>query len=314
MESLENVLKLARFSKKEGIPSMDDMVAEVKRHPFFLTWQEEQGLVLDESYIRKSLPRIVQYIREMENCRHCPGIERCPNVMPGYQPRLQREQEYIDIHLRKCNKKIAQEERDTRQKLIRSHHVPREIMEADFHSIEPDAGRIDALEALLAFCHDYQSGKEMSGLYFHGPLGVGKSRLMAAGARKLAERGIPSLMVYTPDFFREMKEAIGDHTLTEKIQALKTVAVLILDDIGAESMSAWARDEVLGSILQHRILEGTPTLFTSNFDYDELEEHFSYSHKAGLEAMKAKRVMERIRHYTKAYFVDGPNRRKNRKG
>ncbi|GAY75012.1 helicase loader DnaI [Sporolactobacillus inulinus] len=100
--------------------------------------------------------------------------------------------------------------------------------------------------------------------------------------KRLAERRhITSLIVYVPDFFREIKGAIQDHSVDEKLEVLKKTPVLILDDIGAETITPWIRDEVLGSILQYRMMDHLPTLYTSNFNYDELEDHFSYSQKAG---------------------------------
>jgi len=50
---------------------------------------------------------------------------------------------------------------------------------------------------------------------------------------------------------------------------------LILDDIGAESISEWVRDEVLGAILQYRMSENLPTCYTSNFDYELLEQYLA---------------------------------------
>ncbi len=128
--------------------------------------------------------------------------------------------------------------------------------------------------------------------------------MMGAVANQLRERNIESYMIYTPDFFREMKQSIGDGTFQEKLDTIKRAQVLILDDIGAESISAWIRDDVLGAILQHRMLEKLPTLFTSNYDYDELENHLAYSDKGGTEELKAKRIMERIRHFTTFVTVE----------
>ena len=70
--------------------------------------------------------------------------------------------------------------------------------------------------------------------------------------------------------------------------------ILILDDIGAEQMSAWVRDEILQVILQHRMQENLPTFFTSNFNFEELERHFAAS-RNGDETWQAKRVMERVK-------------------
>ncbi|GAF67049.1 primosomal protein DnaI [Bacillus sp. TS-2] len=161
----------------------------------------------------------------------------------------------------------------------------------------------------LDFAENVQPGEDGNGLYLYGRFGVGKTYIMGAIANRLKKRHIETFIVYTPDFFREMKQAIGDGSLQEKLEALKTSSVLILDDIGAETMSAWIRDDILGAILQHRMLEKLPTLFTSNFDYDELENHLSFSNKGGIEELKAKRIMERIRHFSRAVEVKGKNRR-----
>ena len=60
-------------------------------------------------------------------------------------------------------------------------------------------------------------------------------------------------------------------------QSLSDFELLLIDDIGAETTTAWGRDEVLGTILQYRMQEGLITFFTSNFNISELEEHFSFS-------------------------------------
>src|SRR5699024_10264885 len=112
-------------------------------------------------------------------------------------------------------------------------------------------------------------GEDGEGLYLYGKFGVGKTYLMGAVMNALKSRDIDSFIVYTPDFFREMRQAIGDGTFQEKLDTVKQARVLILDDIGAETISGWIRDDVLGAILQHRMLEKLPTLFTSNYDYDE---------------------------------------------
>jgi primosomal protein DnaI len=106
-----------------------------------------------------------------------------------------------------------------------------------------------------------------------------------------------------------MKSSIADSTLNEKIEALKREPILMLDDIGAEAVSSWTRDEVLGPILQFRMLESLPTFFTSNFDLKGLEHHLTYSQRGEEEKMKARRIMERIRSLSVPVIVDGPNRR-----
>jgi primosomal protein DnaI len=95
---------------------------------------------------------------------------------------------------------------------------------------------------------------------------------------------------------------------SKHIDKTKKVSVLILDDIGAENVMPWIRDEVLSPILQYRMTHKSPTLFTSNFNFDLLEEHLAYSEK-GASKMKARRLMERIRHNTKEILIDDVDNR-----
>ena len=93
---------------------------------------------------------------------------------------------------------------------------------------------------------------------------------------------------------------------------MKTVELLLIDDIGAETMTEWSRDEVLGTILQYRMQEGLTTFFTSNLNINELEQHFSTSSK-GIEKVKAKRIIERIKFLTTQMTMISENRR-NKEG
>ena len=265
-----------------------------------------------DAFWKRAVLRLEQFVQEQRNCRHCPGLEQCPNLVAGHRSEIRCQPPFLHLSYQKCSLLRGNELARKQSALIRSHYVPEEILSASFQTIERDLPRLDALNAVMEFCLTYEVGKKMPGIYLYGPLGVGKSRMMGAACRKLAERGIPSIMVYLPEFLREVKDAIQDGRVQEKVEVLQRVPVLVLDDIGAETVSAWVRDEILGTILQSRVIAGLPTLYTSNLNYDELEEHFSYSYKGGVEEMKAKRIMERIRYETRAYYVGGENRRKTK--
>jgi primosomal protein DnaI len=67
----------------------------------------------------------------------------------------------------------------------------------------------------------------------------------------------------------------------------------MLDDIGGESQSSWVRDEVLGPILQHRLLDEKPTFFSSNITRNDLP-MYMVENKQKAELMKAYRIFARI--------------------
>ena len=96
--------------------------------------------------------------------------------------------------------------------------------------------------------------------------------MMAALAHDLSEkRQASTTLLHFPSFAIDVKNAISSGLVKETVDQVKKAEILILDDIGAEQMSAWVRDEILQVILQHRMQENLPTFFTSNFNFEELE-------------------------------------------
>lgn len=266
---------------------------------------------IDTQTVDRSMPKLFEFAYQSINCGACPALDGCINVMKGYQPILFLNQGQIDVRYERCPFKARADKAREQQALVQSVYVPREILRANMEHVDLDEQqRQQAIEAADDFTQRFQPGKTTKGLYFYGKFGVGKTYLMGAIANELArQKDVDTTIVYTPAFFREMKAAIGDQTVNEKLDQIKGASVLILDDIGSETISSWVRDDLLGTILQYRMMEELPTLYTSNYDYEELEDHLAYSHKSGTELLKAKRIMERIRHLTVPVQIGGENRR-----
>ncbi|GGE51908.1 primosomal protein DnaI [Pullulanibacillus camelliae] len=310
MQSIQSTLR--RMAGSQSIAEKNNKLLQaLKEHPKLVAFLQVHPAVTDEQLL-KGLPKVYEYVEASHSCEACQGLASCKNLLKGYQPELFIDKGALAITYKPCRMLEEDEQKRRQASLLQGLYVPKDVLKVTFKTIDiKERGRHDALEAAGRFVEGYsRNPSEVKGLYLHGKFGVGKTYIMGAIMNALAEqKGVESLMVYTPDFFRELRGAIQENTLNEKIEYLQKVPVLILDDIGAENMSPWVRDEVLGSILQHRMMESLPTLYTSNYDYDELEEHLSYSNKSGVEELKAKRLMERIRYYTVSVAVTGENRR-----
>jgi primosomal protein DnaI len=282
---------------------------QVLQHPDIKAFLAAHQDGITQEMIEKSMSKLFEYTNQSKECNRCESLDKCINFMKGYHPELVFNRNSIDVVYKRCPRKVMADEKKKNEKLIKSLYVPREILEATFEDFEGDSGRLDAGDKAATFLMNYETGKKAKGLYLYGKFGVGKSYLLGAIANELAKKQISSMIVYVPELLREMKSSIADSTLNEKIEALKKESILMLDDIGAEAMSSWTRDEVLGPILQFRMLESLPTFFTSNFDFAGLEHHLTYSQRGEEEKMKARRIMERIRTLSEPVQVDGPNRR-----
>ncbi len=90
---------------------------------------------------------------------------------------------------------------------------------------------------------------------------------------------------------------------------MKRADFAVFDDIGAESVTSWLRDEVLLPIFNERMDRQKLTWFTSNENFSSLENHYMYNQKSDKEELKAVRIMERIKALSKEMKITGKNRR-----
>ncbi|MEK3852896.1 primosomal protein DnaI [Cytobacillus sp. FSL H8-0458] len=309
MEKINETLK--RLAGSEGFKKRyESMRIQTLNHPEIKDFLQKHRDELTSETVEKSLSKLFEYTQQSKECSRCPSLEGCVNYMQGYHPELFIQRGTIDLKYDKCPRKVMHDEKRKNEKLIKSLYVPSDILHATFGSLYKDVDdRVGANKKAASFAMTYQPGTKQKGIFFHGDFGVGKSYLLGAIANKLADKNVSSMIVYVPELFRELKNSIGDHTLNSKIETIKKAPVLMFDDIGAETMSSWTRDEILGPILQFRMQESLPTFFTSNFNFKELEHHLTYSQRGEEEKMKARRIMERIKYLAEPVLVEGPNRR-----
>ena len=94
------------------------------------------------------------------------------------------------------------------------------------------------------------------------------------------------------------------------VDDLKEVDYLVLDDIGAESMSGFVRDDILFNILDYRMENKLITIFTSNHTMKTLREAFIYDKNNNKDTLKGERLLERVRVLTYEQHLGGVNLRK----
>lgn len=135
--------------------------------------------------------------------------------------------------------------------------------------------RIKALKEAEKFCKDFTNFKNPKGLYLYGGYRSGKTYLASCIANELA-LSFSVNFVFLPDFTRSITfSQNNDISLEERIAILKKCDILILDDIGAGNRSAWVRDSILLPIIQERLNNKKPIIFTSNYDFEALSEMLS---------------------------------------
>ncbi|MED1797706.1 primosomal protein DnaI [Brevibacillus porteri] len=309
MESISEFMQeLAKRTPRQLLTPDQQLDKMFRSSAYLKAFQQEHPELNRDDYLR-SLSNIYTAVKEQYWCERCPGLGECPNLVKGHSTQLELAHHHIISSMTPCSKQLSHEEEIRRRRLMRSYYVSEETLNASFEGLVIDSGNLATVDAAIQFCEKVGTGERVKGLYLHGPFGVGKSYIMGAIGRELSERNVASLLVYVPDFIREMKDSISDQSYAGKLELLKEVPVLILDDIGAENLTPWVRDEILGVILNQRANNHLPTLFTSNYALIELQEHLSISNGNRIEQTKAARIMERIRHFVDVYEILRENHR-----
>jgi DNA replication protein DnaC len=141
------------------------------------------------------------------------------------------------------------------------------------HGLPPDkrANLRWAYDEALAFAQNPQGW-----LVLRGGYGCGKTHLAAAIANLCVERGQPVLFVTVPDLLDHLRATfVPSNPETEalpfeaRFRDIRTVPVLILDDLGTESATAWV-SEKLYQIFNHRYNAQLATVITTNHELEDI--------------------------------------------
>ncbi|HUG15017.1 MAG TPA: ATP-binding protein [Thermomicrobiales bacterium] len=102
-----------------------------------------------------------------------------------------------------------------------------------------------------------------------GSYGSGKTHLAAAIAHyALNERNMGPIIAVVPDLLDYLRTTFGpdsESTYDEQFNAFKGADLLILDDLGTENATPWAREKLF-QIINYRYNERAPTVVTTNLE------------------------------------------------
>ena len=251
-------------------------------------------LKLDDKILMQYTSLLEESAKEYNNCSKCRGIVNCKNKMEGfaYLPRISGDN--LIFEYKPCKYKNEMVNKSKYLNNIKYFNMPSELKNASINDIyKTDKKRFKVINWLLDFLDNYKDNPHQKGLFLHGNFGCGKTYLVSAILNELAKDGVKSAVLFWPEFLRQ---AFYDD-FNEKFDYVKNVNVLLIDDIGAEKVTEWNRDEILCPLLQYRMDNKLTTFFTSNLTIDELKQMLSIS-KSGVDEVKAGRIIARIEQLT----------------
>lgn len=266
------------------------------------------NLNIHENVLMKYTSNLMDAFTECQNCANCKSLNTCKNKVPGYVYTPEKNKNMITFSYFVCEKKQEELRLNAYKDNLELFDMPKDISKASFKEMyKDDKSRLPIIKYFKEFIDNYSNEEKPKGLYLTGSFGSGKTYLVAALFNEMAKKGIKSALIYYPEFLRSLKASFNGNYI-EQFNYIKKIPLLLLDDIGAENCSNWARDEVLGPILQYRMESHLPTFFTSNLTLDELENSLAIT-SSGVDKVKARRIIERIKQLTTTLELISKNRR-----
>jgi DNA replication protein DnaC len=206
------------------------------------------------------------------DCPHCHGVgflrEDLPPGHPGFGKLRPCVCQIDNLHLQRAAQLREESNTETLTGKTFENFLPEGV------SADPEARA--TVHAAFERCRVFAEKPE-KWLLLTGTYGCGKTHLAAAIANHCLAHGQPVLFLNTPDLLDYLRETFApsaDATYTERFEEIRTVPILILDDLGTESPTHWATEK-LYQLLNYRYNARLPTVITTNKDLKDIDQRIA---------------------------------------
>ncbi|MBS3987733.1 MAG: ATP-binding protein [Erysipelothrix sp.] len=299
-----NEIKVVSYPFDEKIHNQNhDLLLQ---DPLIIKWINEEFINIEQ--LKRYQSKFLSVIAEQALCRGCLGLSMCKQSKEGHRKTVLVDGVVIDIAIEVCGFMKDRIKADEYLKNYKINHVPKFAQNITLANIDLSNCSDSTLEIIVQL-KDVEK-KLDKGLFIHGDPGVGKTTLIAALANSLTKVGKKVSFVHVPTWISSAKLSFDDPDQMRRVlNDVALVDVLFMDDIGAESVSAFVRDELLLVALNQRLEQQKITFFTSNLDIEALRDHYSLGKKDAT-IVKSDRIIERIIGLANPVLLNDVNKRR----
>ncbi len=193
-------------------------------------------------------------------CPHCDGSGFYKKEVPFGHPDFAK--------LFPCACKLAEQERREAARLLEISNLAA-FRDKTFETFNPNVPGVRR-----AYLRALEYARQPRGwLILFGNYGCGKTHLAAAIANQLIQNHYRVLLAVVPDLLDHLRSTFGPSSEIEydqRFEDIREADVLILDDLGTENTTSWAREKLF-QIINHRYNFALPTVITSNRKPEEID-------------------------------------------
>jgi DNA replication protein DnaC len=207
------------------------------------------------------------------NCPVCHGVGYVSDDLPVGHPQFGK------VRLCTCQLENAQLQRaaELRADSNTETLVGKTLENFLPEGISPDASVRASLRHAWEACRTFAARPESRWLLLTGTYGCGKTHLAAAVANQCLAHGKPVLFLNTPDLLDYLRAAFApasEESYNDRFDEIRTAPVLVLDDLGTESPTAWAIEK-LYQLINYRYNARLPTVITTNRDLKDIDQRIA---------------------------------------
>ncbi len=137
-------------------------------------------------------------------------------------------------------------------------------------SLSPE--ELKSMQKALKAAHNFAE-KPKGWLILMGGYGSGKTHLAASIANYRSGLGDPPLFVMVPDLLDHLRATFSPNsnvTFDRRFDEIRMAPLLVLDDLGTQSMTPWVREK-LYQLFNYRYNAELPTVITTSDSLDEMD-------------------------------------------
>ena len=238
-------------------------------------------LILDDLGTQSTTPWAQEKLYQIVNYRY---NERLPTVITSncelkeidlrLRSRLVDSELTTVVHIRAPDyRRPANEESSQSELSSLILHRDQTFGHFDLRTHELPADERENLKQAFLIAQKYAQDPQ-DWLVFTGTFGCGKTHLAAAIANYRVSQGHSALFVVVPDLLDHLRATFSPNSLIsydKRFEEVRTAPLLILDDLGTESATPWAREKLF-QLFNYRYNARLPTVITMQKSVEELEE------------------------------------------